>query len=192
MLNLNQFQTLTFLSIPHFNTLKFEKFYLDKFQFNFKQLRQFALKVFSLLFFILNILLCLYICCCLNMDVYDNFQMQIAREYTFNEHHESVKETPAKKSKVIHSKIFLKCREHYDNKPLSIINANCSNCLFFPFVKEFHNGKNSFCIDVLSVILTEGKSNKGKSIEWHNIAVDLVLHWVFCSVYTKLIKAVKV
>ena len=100
------------------------------------------------------------------MDCYDEFKMLITRacQYTVNEDHESVKETPAKKSKVVHSKTFLKCREHDDNKSWSITNKNCGNCLFFPFVKEFPNGKLPLCIDVWSVILTEGKLNKGKSL----------------------------
>ena len=125
------------------------------------------------------------------MDYYDDYQNLItrAREYKNNE---SAKQTPAKKSKTVQSKTFLKCREHDDNKSWSITNSNCSNCIFFPFVKEFPNGKLPLCIDVLSVILTEGKANRGKPIDWQDIAVDLILHWLFCSVYTMSIKAVKV
>ena len=126
------------------------------------------------------------------MDYHEDYQNLITRagEYTRCEPQESV-ETPAKKSKVVHSKTFLKCREHDDNKPWSITNTDCSDCLFFAFVKEFPNGKLPLGIDVLSVILTEGKSNKGKAIEWQDIAMDLILHWVFCSVYTKSVKVVK-
>ena len=96
-----------------------------------------------------------------------------------------------KKSKTVQSKTFLKCRKHDDNKSWSFTNTNCSDCLFFAFVKEFPNGKLPLCIDVLSVILTKGKCNIGKPIEWRDIAMDLILHWVFCSVYTKSVKIVR-
>ena len=73
------------------------------------------------------------------MDCYDEYKMLItcACQYTVNKDHESVKETPEKKSEVVHSKAFLIYREHDDNKSWSITNTNCGNCLFFPFVKEF-------------------------------------------------------
>ena len=73
------------------------------------------------------------------MDVYDAYQMLItcAREYTFNENHEFVKEAPTKKIKVVHSKIFLKCREHDDNKFWSISNTNCGNCFFSLLLRIF-------------------------------------------------------
>lgn len=66
----------------------------------------------------------------------------------------------------MHSKTFLKCREHDDSKPWTITNTDRSDCLLFAFVKEFPNGKLNLGIDVLSVILTKGKCNKGKAIEW--------------------------
>ena len=90
------------------------------------------------------------------------------------------------RNKTDQSKTFLKCRNHDDNKSLSF--TNCSHCLFFGFVKEFPNGKLPLCIDVLSVILTKGKFNIRKPIEWQNITMDLILHWVFCCVYTKSVK----
>ena len=62
-----------------------------------------------------------------------------------------------------------------------MVNFNCGKCFFFSFVKEFPNGKLPLYIDVSSFILSEGKLNQGKSIEWQDIAVDLVLHWVFFS-----------
>ena len=128
------------------------------------------------------------------MESQDDYQSLVTRagEYSRDEPQEEAEpEVPAKKSKVTPSKSFLKCREHDDNKPWSITNKNCNDCLFFPFVKNFPNGKLPLGIDVLSVILTEGKTNKGKSIEWQDIAMDLILHWVFCSVYTKSVRVVK-
>ena len=124
------------------------------------------------------------------MDNFNDYQSSItrAREYEISE---SIKQTPAKKSKTVQSKTFLKCRKHDDSKSWTSTNANCSDCLFFALVKEFPNGKLPLCIDVLSVILTTGKCNKGKPIEWRDIAMDLILHWVFCSVYTKSVKIVR-
>ena len=54
----------------------------------------------------------------LSMDYHEDYQNLIirAREYTCYEPRESV-ETSAKKSKAVHSKTFLKFREHDDNKP---------------------------------------------------------------------------
>ena len=66
-----------------------------------------------------------------------------------------------KKSKADHSKTFLKCRDHDDTKAWNITNTNCNNCILFPFVTEFPNGKLPLCVDVLSFILTEGKVFKG-------------------------------
>ena len=80
------------------------------------------------------------------------------------------------KSKVVHSQTFLKCRDHDDTKAWNITNANCSNCILLQFVKEFPNGKLPLCIDVLSLILDERKVNRGKSIGWQDIAINLVLH----------------
>ena len=84
----------------------------------------------------------------LNMDYHDDYQNLITRgrEHTCYERKESV-ETPAKKSKVVHGKTFLKCREHDDNKPWSITNTGCSDCIAFD--KEFPNGKLPLGIDVL-------------------------------------------
>ena len=117
----------------------------------------------------------------LSMYYHEDYQNLITRY----EPQESLK-MPAKKSKAVHSKTFLKCREHDDNKPWSITNTDCSDCLFFAFVKVFPNGKLPLGIDVLSVILIEVKSNKGKAIEWQ----DFVLGVLLC-VYTKSVKVVK-
>ena len=61
----------------------------------------------------------------------------------------------------------------------SIIDTNCSDCLF---VKEFPNSKLSLGVYVISFVLPERKSNKGKLIEWQDIAFDFALG-VFLSVY---------
>ena len=62
---------------------------------------------------------------------------------------------------------------------------------YLPLSKNFLISNPHLCIDVLSVILTKGKCNIGKPIEWRDIAMDLILHWVFCSVYTKSVKIVR-
>ena len=46
-------------------------------------------------------------------------------------------------------------------------------------------------MDVLSVILTKAECNIWKPIEWRDNAMDLILHWVFCSVYTQSVKIVR-
>ena len=45
------------------------------------------------------------------MNVYADHQLLITRAHKF-----TINETYAKKSKVVQSKTFLKCREHDDNK----------------------------------------------------------------------------
>ena len=79
------------------------------------------------------------------MDVYEDHQLLITRAHKYTDS-VSVNETPAKKSKVVHSKTFLKCRDHDDTKAWNITNTNCNNCILFPFVTEFPNGKLPLCV----------------------------------------------
>ena len=70
------------------------------------------------------------------MDVYEEHQLLITRAHKYTDSVSSVNETPAKKSKVVHSKTFLNWKEHDDNKAWNITYANWNKCILLQFVKE--------------------------------------------------------
>lgn len=95
-----------------------------------------------------------------------------------NENHAADEKAKIKKS-TNHLLKFLLCSEH------KTLDKSCSNCLVFPIQESLPNGKLPTTKQVIGYLFHINNSNNGKQ---HNnipgVALDIMLHWITCNVYT--------
>ena len=72
-------------------------------------------------------------------------------------------------------------------------NTSCQSCIKFEFKDQFEDGKLPTVKMVLEYLITVRYNSKGKRYNSSNyeVASDLILHWIYCNVYTISVVSVK-
>ena len=131
----------------------------------------------------------------LSTDFDKDLELLVTRAGEYSKESNSVSTpTQPKPKNSARNSAFLKCEEHDTSKTWTDINSSCSKCIIYSLgCDNLPNGILPRGKDVLSYLLTLKRMNSGKS--WinseHNCAMDLVLHWIYCNVYTISVAATK-
>lgn len=131
-----------------------------------------------------------------------DYNVLVTRASKYNKYSSNLTSVPEHRVMRSQSKkdIFLKCKTHNPQKKQGDFwgknNNSCKSCIKFDFTDEFQDGKLPTVKKVLEYLITLRllrDNNKGKrsiSSEYE-VATDLVLHWIFCNVYTCSVQVVQ-
>ena len=135
------------------------------------------------------------------MDPGEEYEILVTRACSYTREPVEISESSTpdqRKTKTSNRKSeFLKCSEHDDggsSRWSDEVNGACSKCFKYSTIFEsFNNGILPRKKEVLSYLLTLRHSNNGKqnASNFHNCALDLSLHWIYCNVYPISIAASK-
>ena len=83
-------------------------------------------------------------------------------------------------------KSHILCKNHYSKANTWILDcSNCVDCIYFPCTPELPNGKLPTLKQTLAYTLTCQDNDLGhKKKLTHNSPLDLMLHWIYCNIYT--------
>lgn len=86
--------------------------------------------------------------------------------------------------KNLRSQSGIPCSKH------KIPNHECKECLHIPICDKLPNGKLPTYLDILAYILYNQSMDSQNKVNISIITSDLILHWIYCNVYTITRKAV--
>lgn len=114
------------------------------------------------------------------------YDILITRSRTYSKTLESKSSDKVKLKSLLRHKTFLQCRDHHNiHNKWNQECDNCTNCIHFLHIDSFPNGKLPTGSQVMSYIQHLLQDDPGhQSSVIHNVSLDLILHWIYCNVYT--------
>ena len=125
-------------------------------------------------------------------DDYDNLITRCGIYKKMNVEEKSSSKASRKKSN--RNNIFLQCKKHsieFQDK-WHIESESCEKCINLSINAELPNGRLPKKGHILSLILQSLRDDPGhRTSPLTNISLDLMLHWIYCNIYTQSYKTVR-